>query len=95
MELSNEWCDYRERFEEIRTLDATEAEKLAVAFGDLTGYIIKGSERQVELARASQDREEAVKQQIKLETMKHARGLFETCYLHITGKQAWNEEDKR
>ena len=89
MELSGEWCDYKDRFEEIRASDGTDTEKLAVAFGDLTQFIVEDSERQVELARASQDKEEAVKQQIKLETIKHARRLFETCYRHITGKQAW------
>ncbi|MGD9141198.1 MAG: hypothetical protein PVJ42_06615 [bacterium] len=93
MELSGEWCDYKDRFDEIRALGATHAEQLAIAFGDLTRLIIEDSVRQVELARASQDGEEAVKQQIKLETMKHARGLFGTCYWHITGTRAWDEEE--
>jgi hypothetical protein len=94
MDLSSEWCGYKDKFEEIRALDASDAEKIAMAFGELTDFIIQDSRRQVELARASQDKDEAVKQQIKLETMRHARGLFETCYLHITGRQAWNEEDR-
>ena len=93
MELSGEWCDYKDRFDEIKASGLTEAEQMAIAFGSLTRLIIEESMRQVELARASQDREEAVKQQIKLETMKHARGLFRTCYWHITGRQAWDDED--
>jgi hypothetical protein len=93
MELSGEWCNYKERFEAIMASDAGETEKLALAFGGLTRFILENCERQVELARASQDREETVKQQIKLETMKHARSLFGTCYAHITGKRAWDEED--
>lgn len=95
MELSGEWCDYREKFAEIRDTEAPDSEKLALAFGDLTRFIIKDTERQVELARASRDKDEAVKQQIKLETLKHARRLFETCYRQITGKQAWNEKEQR
>lgn len=93
MELTGEWCNYKDRFEEIMASDATDMEKLAAAFGGLTRFIIENSERQVELARASKDGEEAVKQQIKLETMKHARRLFETCYWHVTGKRVWGEED--
>ena len=93
MELSGEWCNYRDRFDEILASDGTDMEKLARAFGGLTDFIIEDAMRQVELARASQDREEAVKQQIKLETMKHARRLFGTCYLNIAGKRAWDEEE--
>jgi hypothetical protein len=93
MELTGEWCNYKDRFEEIMASDASDAEKLAAAFGGLTHFIVEDSKRQVELARASQDREEAVKQQIKLETMKHARRLFRTCYRHVTGEQVWDEED--
>lgn len=93
MEPNNEWCDYEEKFAAINASDATDAEKLAQAFGGLTGFVMEDARRQVELARASQDREETVKQQIKLETMKHARRLFRTCYWHITGKRAWDEED--
>ena len=93
MELTGEWCNYKDRFEEIMASDAGDIEKLAAAFGGLTSFIIEDSERQVELAGAAQDKEEAVKQQIKLETMKHARRLFKTCYRHVTGERAWDEED--
>jgi hypothetical protein len=93
MELSGEWCNYKNRFDAIIASDAGDLEKLAQAFGGLTGFIIEDSRRQVELARASQDADEAVKQQIKLETMKHARRLFDTCYWHITGKKVWGEEE--
>lgn len=72
--------------------DATEMDKLAVAFGALTVFIMEDTKRQVQLARASGDDTEAVKQQIKLETMKHARRLFQTCFWHITGKRVWDEE---
>ena len=93
MELSGEWCNYKDRFEAIIASDAPDMEKLAQAFGGLTAFIVEDSKRQVELARASQDAEEAVKQQIKLETMKHARRLFGTCYWHITGKRVLDEEE--
>jgi hypothetical protein len=92
MELSGEWCNYKDRFEAIMASDATEMDKLAAAFGGLTVFIMEDAKRQVELARASRDDAEAVKQQIKLETMKHARRLFRTCVWHITGKQVWDEE---
>jgi hypothetical protein len=92
MELSGEWCNYKDRFEAIMASDATEMDKLAVAFGALTVFIMEDTKRQVQLARASGDDTEAVKQQIKLETMKHARRLFQTCFWHITGKRVWDEE---
>ena len=93
MELSSEWCNYKDRFDAIIASDSSDLEKLTEAFGGLTGFIIEDSTRQVELARASQDADEAVKQQIKLETMKHARRLFDTCCWHITGKRVWGEEE--
>jgi hypothetical protein len=93
MELSGEWCNYKDRFDAIIGSDASDIEKLTKAFGGLTAFIIEDSKRQVELARASQDKEEAVKQQIKLETMKHARRLFDTCHWHITGERVWDEEE--
>lgn len=93
MELSGEWCNYKERFDAIIASDAGDLDKLARAFGGLTGFIIDDSKRQVELARASQDKDETVKQQIKLETMKHARKLFATCYWHITGERVLSEEE--
>ena len=93
MEPSGEWCNYKDRLDEIAASEGADLEKMARAFGGLTGFIIEDSRRQVELARASGDAEEAVKQQIKLETMRHARRLFGTCYLHIAGKRAWDEEE--
>jgi hypothetical protein len=92
MELSREWCNYKDRFEAILASGGTEMDKLAAAFGGLTAFIMEDTKRQVELARASGDDTEAVKQQIKLETMKHARRLFQTCFWHITGKWVWDEE---
>ena len=93
MELSGEWCNYKDRFEAILASDASDMDKLAKAFGGLTGFILEDAKRQVELARAAKDGEETVKQQIKLETMKHARKIFETCFWHITGRRVWDEED--
>ncbi len=92
MELSGEWCNYKDKFEAIMASDATEVDKLAKAFGGLTVFIMENAKRQVELARASGDDTEVVKQQVKLETMKHARKLFQTCFWHITGKRVWDEE---
>ena len=93
MELTGEWCNYRSRFEAIMASNSTDMEKLAEAFGGLTDFIIEDTERQVALARASQDRQEMVKHHVKLETMRHARRIFALCYWHVSGKWAWNEED--
>jgi RNase P/RNase MRP subunit p29 len=69
--------------------------KMARAFEGLTGFIIKDTGQQIELAQAMGNRQEVVKQQIKMETLKHARTLFQTCYLGVTGKAAWDEPAKR
>jgi len=69
--------------------------RLARAFDGLTSFIIEGTERQIDLARAMRDEQEVVKQQIKMETLKHARGIFQTCYRGVTGKAAWNDPAKR
>jgi hypothetical protein len=29
--------------------------------------------------------------QHELETLKHARSIFQTCYLSVTGKAAWDD----
>ena len=76
---------------ELRDSQISEARKLARAFGWVTGRIITHAEREVEAARALRDEESAVKQQVKAETIRHARAIFEKCYMLATGRKAWDE----
>jgi hypothetical protein len=92
MEMNGDCLIYRDEFDIIIASDLPEMEKLAKAFGGLTGFVLETAERQVELARAMHDREEVVRQQVKMETMKHARRLFQTCHWRVTGRWAWDEQ---
>jgi hypothetical protein len=63
--------------------DARDVEKLAQAFDCVTAFIVRNAEREIALHRALQDREALVKTQIKMETMRHARAVFEECYRRV------------
>jgi len=76
---------------ELKGSSLPEARKLARAFGWVTNRTIAHAEGEVETARALRDDESAVKQQVKLETIRHARAIFEECYLLATGRKAWDE----
>lgn len=83
---------------EIRSLAAAnlpDTEKLVRAFAALTERFVDSARGQVELAQALGDRDEKIKQQIKLETMEHARSIFQLCHRGITGRPAWDEPDAR
>ncbi|MGD8628339.1 MAG: hypothetical protein PVH52_04600 [bacterium] len=75
----------------IRNSPLPEVRKLAQAFGWVTNRIITHAETEVETARALRDEESAVRQQVKMETIRHARSVFEECYLLATGRKAWDE----
>ena len=83
--------DYKARFDQTIASDLPDMEKLAKAFRGLTGFVIDSAERQIQLAMAMHDQQQVVKQQVKMETMKHARKLFQTCHWHVTGRWAWDE----
>lgn len=80
-----------EEFNEIIESDLPEIERLAQAFDWVTGRYIEHSQQEIELLRALQDKESLVKEQIKLEMMKHVRSMFHTCYKRVTGRRAWDE----
>jgi hypothetical protein len=95
MKFVNSGASYAEEMEAILASDLPEMEKLAAAYGGLTGFIIEIAEGEIELARALDDREGMVKQQVKMETLKFARDIFQQCYRGVTGKKAWDEQTKR
>jgi hypothetical protein len=71
----------------------SDAQKVALQFDKLTLQVAQGFKRQLELARAAGDEPEVVKQQIKLEVLKAARGMFAGSYRVATGKKPegdWN-----
>ncbi len=87
--------DYYDWVREIQRSDQPEIDKLKAFFGQTTAKIIEFAEKEIELARAMQDRESVVKHQIKMETVKSAREIFGRGYQFVTGKKAWHDQDKR
>jgi hypothetical protein len=77
--------------ERILASDLPDLEKLAQAFGCITGFVVGHAQAEIDLARALEDREQVRKIQIKRDSLAHARSIFETCYLRVTGRRPWSE----
>jgi len=80
-----------DEFDQIIKSDLPDIEKLARAFDWVTGQVVSHAHLEIELARAMQDKESVIKHQIKMETLKFARGVFDDCYRRIVGRRAWDE----
>ena len=91
----NGGLSYKEELETIVDSDLPEMAKLAAAFGGLTTFYVQVAEKEIELARALGDRQELIKQQIKMETMKSTRSMFRMLFWQVTGKWVWDEPIKR
>ena len=72
---------------ETQTADLPEAEKMARIFYHITNSILTHEQQELELLRAMGDRENLIKEQIKLSTMEHARSVFSQCFKWATGRQ--------
>ncbi len=83
--------DGQATIEAILATDLPDATKVARAFEVITRIVLTHAEREIELARAMGDAQEVVKQQIKRETMKAARGILQGCHARVTGKRGWDE----
>ena len=80
---------------EIQHSDQPEVDKLKAFFDRITLQIVKYADKEIELAKAMQDRQAVIKQQIKMETIKTAREIFGQGYQIATGRKAWDEQDER
>ena len=78
-------------YEEIFDSDLSEADKIAKAFHMVINSIETHTNNEIELLKAMNDRETLVKEQIKLSSIQHAKGIFNMVYLRATGKRSWNE----
>ena len=88
---TNDPRSYHDRSDEILGSDLADIDKLRQGFGMVTGGLIEHAHREAELARATHDREALLKVQIKMETLKHARQIFDHWYTLVTGRRAWDE----
>ena len=82
--------EYTAALSAIKLADLTDADRLAQAFDVVTRRILSLYEQDVELARALQDGDLLVKNQIKLEMLKTSRQVFEQCYRFMLGGSPWD-----
>ena len=78
-------------FDQIFEQEVPEIEKLAQGFNWITSQYLETYARQIEVTRALQDNESLVKEQIKLEMVRHLRQVFNHCYYRSVGRRAWDE----
>ena len=79
-------------FEEIFSSDLSEADKIAKGFHHIVSTIISHSQNEIELRKAMNDQETLIKEQIKLNTIQHVKGIFDMAYQRATGKRSWANE---
>lgn len=80
-----------QEYEEIFESDLSEADKIAKAFHMVTDTIVTHTSNEIELLKAMNDRETLIKEQIKLSTIQHAKGIFDMVYRRATSKRIWDE----
>ena len=78
-------------YEDIFDSDLSEADKIAKAFHQIINSIETHTNNEIELLKAMNDRETLIKEQIKLSSIQHAKGIFDMVYLRATGKRSWDE----
>ncbi len=61
-------------------------------FDRLTQRILDGFERQLQLAQAANDKEEVIKEQIKIGVLTAARGMYSGCYLSVRKDRPWPDQ---
>ena len=76
----------------VQAADLPEAEKIARIFHQITQTYLTHGQQELELLRIMGDRENLIKEQIKLSTMEHARSVFDQCFQWATGRQISNAE---
>jgi hypothetical protein len=86
--------EYREAFDRI-VVDGslTDMEKLVHTFDLVTQEYISHYRLDADLARAMGDNDTAVREEIKAGMIQSSRGMFEYCYIRITGRRGplWDE----
>ena len=72
----------------------SDSARVAEQFDQLTRRVASSFKRQLEIARASQDHDGIIREQIKLEGLKAARGMFAGSYRVALGSKPegdWND----
>ncbi|MBK8988330.1 MAG: hypothetical protein IPM39_20055 [Chloroflexi bacterium] len=81
-----------DKYQAIMASGLAEVDKVKEAFSLITDAIIRHGEQEIELRRAMNDRENLIKEQIKLSTVRTMRGVFSGAYHAATGSKPWENE---
>jgi hypothetical protein len=68
---------------ETAALETADIDRLKAAFGAATTAFMERTEQKLALARALNDQEAMVKEHIKIQVIKEAQGIFQSCYLDV------------
>jgi hypothetical protein len=69
--------------DQTAALETADIDRLKAAFAAATTAFMEKTEQKLALARALNDREAMVKEHIKIQVMKEAQGIFQSCYLDV------------
>ena len=94
MQLRNQ-KNIMDEYKAIMASDIPEVDKVRDAFKLVTDMIIAQGELEIEALRAMNDRENLIKEQIKVSTVRSVTGIFAEAYRLATGRRAGGAQDER
>jgi hypothetical protein len=71
--------------------DKNALEQITAGFDYVTRLIIEQCDRDIEVNRALGDQQAVIREQIKRQTIIHARGILNTCHLYATRQEVFDE----
>jgi hypothetical protein len=87
--------DTMNRYMTVMGSDLAEIDKLKEAYKLVSDFYIIHGEREIELHRAMNDRENMIKQQIKVSAIRHMQEVFDAAYQKATGQKVTYEFNNR
>lgn len=76
-----------DRYKAIMNSDLAEVDKVKDAFTLITDSIMQHGEQEIEVLRAMNDRENLIKEQIKVSTVRLVCDIFAEAYRQATGRR--------
>ena len=71
--------------------DHTPLQQITAGFDYATRLIIEQCDRDIEVNRALGDQQAVIREQIKRQTIIHARGILNTCHVYATRQEVYDE----
>jgi hypothetical protein len=81
-----------DRYLEIVRSDESEADRIVQAFLHVTQFYIDQADKDIEISRALDDKEERIKVQIKRSVMLHTQDIIKGAYQQVTGKKVQDDD---